>query len=258
MRLIDHVTQASTSATEGQRPCALRWASVVIFALSVGVLLSPVQALPAMADEHGSMSHEGALHDAHSPSAAPDEYSLFMHHSSGVALIVLAILVLSDRLTRGRIAAIQLGIALIWLGFGAHLFIRSDPEGWPIGPAGFLESFSMPTSVEWIQHKLLSLIPLTLGLWTLITRGRVMKTSLSYALGGLLALGGAALLFHQHLEHQTMDLVNLQHRFMAITSLFIAGSAMADGIARAKSPFRPFLLPSGLMLLGVQLVIYVE
>jgi hypothetical protein len=55
-----------------------------------------------------------------------------------------------------------------------------------------------------------------------------------------------------------LDIVNLQHRFMAITSLFIAGSAMADGIARTTSWSRPFLLPSGLMLLGVQLVMYVE
>jgi len=252
------VTQASTSSTERKRPCALRWATLVVFVLSVGVLLFHVQALPATADEHGAMAPVGGLHEGHQPPDAPDEYSLFMHHSSGVALMALGMLVLFDRLTRGRFATIQLGIALIWLGFGTHLFIRSDPEGWPIGPAGFLESFSMPTSGEWIQHKLLSLIPLALGLWALITRGRAMKASLSYALGGLLALGGAALLFHQHLEHQTMDLVNLQHRFMAITSLFIAGSAMADGIARAKSRFRPFLLPSGLMLLGVQLVIYVE
>ena len=98
-------------------------------------------------------------------------------------------------------------------------------------------------------------LTITFGLWTLISRGRVMKASSTYALGGLLALGGAALLFHQHLDHQnTMDIVNLQHRFMALTSLFIAGSAMADGIARTTSWIRPFLLPSGLMLLGVQLV----
>ena len=248
--------KGSTYRMQRKHSLGPRLIAAVLFALLVAVPLLHAPSSLATPGEHEV--HEGMLHDTHQRPEAPDEYSLFMHHSSGVALIVLAILVLSDRLTRGRIAAIQLGIALIWLGFGAHLFIRSDPEGWPIGPAGFLESFSMPTSVEWIQHKLLSLIPLALGLWTLITRGRAMKTSLSYALGGLLALGGAALLFHQHLEHQTMDLVNLQHRFMAITSLFIAGSAMADGIARATSRIRPFLLPSGLMLLGVQLVIYVE
>ncbi|MEP6601333.1 MAG: hypothetical protein ABJB49_05915 [Nitrospirota bacterium] len=231
--------------------------TVVLFALSLGVLLSPVQALPAMADEHGSMSYAGALHGAHQPDVI-NEYSLFMHQSSGVALIVIAILILSDRLMRGRIAAIQFGIAIIWLGFGMHVFIRSDPEGWPIGPAGFLESFSMLTSKEWIQHKLLSLIPLALGLWTLISRRRAMKASSTYALGGVLALGGAALLFHQHLNHQSMDIVNLQHRFMAITSLFIAGSATSDGIAHTTSRIRPLLLPSGLMLLGVQLVMYVE
>ena len=246
----------STSRMYGERPWGHHLAAVVILGLSVIVPLFYVPASLATPGEHEV--HKEMLHDTHQSPDGPDEYSLFMHHSSGVALMALGMLVLFDRLTRGRIAAIQLGIALIWLGFGAHLFIRSDPEGWPIGPAGFLESFSMPTSGEWIQHKLLSLIPLALGLWTLISRRGAMKPSLSYALGGLLALGGAALLFHQHLEHQTLDIVNLQHRFMAITSLFIAGSAMADGIARMKSRIRPFLLPSGLMLLGMQLVIYVE
>ena len=246
----------STSRMYGEGPWGPRLIAAVLFALLVAVPLLHAPASLATPGEHEV--HEGMLHEAHSPSAAPDEYSLFMHHSSGIALVILGILVLSDRLTRGRIAALQLGIALIWLGFGAHLFVRSDPEGWPIGPAGFLESFSMPTSQEWIQHKLLSLIPLALGVWTLISRRRAPKAALSYALGGLLALGGAALLFHQHLEHQTMDIVNLQHRFMALTSLFIAGSAVADGIARTTSRVRPFLLPSGLMLLGLQLAIYVE
>lgn len=246
----------STSRMQSERPWGPRLIAAVLFALLVAVPLLHAPASLAMPSEHEV--HEGMLHDTHQPPEAPDEYSLFMHHSSGVALMILGILVLSDRLTRGRIAALQLGIALIWLGFGAHLFVRSDPEGWPIGPAGFLESFSMPTSQEWIQHKLLSLIPLALGVWTFISRRRAPKAALSYALGGLLALGGAALLFHQHLEHQTMDVVNLQHRFMALTSLFIAGSAMADGIARTTPRIRPFLLPSGLMLLGLQLVIYVE
>ena len=86
--------QASIS-TKPKRSCGLRWVSLMVFALSVGVLLFSVQAWPAMADEHGSMSHEGPLHDADPPTAVPDEYSLFMHHSSGLALIVLAILVLS-------------------------------------------------------------------------------------------------------------------------------------------------------------------
>jgi len=238
-------------------PGVLRSATILFFALLLGASLFPVDALPAMADEHGSMSHDGGLHDAHQPHVI-NEYSLFMHHSSGVALIVLGILVFSDRLARGRIAAIQLGITLLWLGFGAHVFIRSDPEGWPIGPAGFLESLSMPTSREWIQHKLLSLIPMALGVWTLWSRHAKPKPYLTYAMGAVLAVGGAALLVHQHLNHPSMDVVNIQHRGMAVTSLLIAGSFVANGLDSGKRRLLPYMVACGLLILGLQLAFYIE
>ena len=204
-----------------------------------------------------SMSHES--HDAPTPTGADDiAYSLFMHRSSGTAVIVLGGLVLTDRLTKQRYGALRVGIGVVWLVFGAHLFIRSDPEGWPVGPAGFMESFSMPTASEWVQHKLLSLIPVALGLWTLLSRRVPANAYWSYALGGVLALGGAGLLVHQHLDHQTMDLVNLQHRFMALTALLIAAFLASDGLSSLTWKAKPFLLPCGLIVLGLQLVMYVE
>lgn len=77
-------------------------------------------------------------------------------------------------------------------------------------------------------------------------------------MGGLLALGGAGLLVHQHLDHPTMDIVNLQHRLMAATALFIAGSSVADGLGHLTWKLKPFLIPSGLIVLGLQLVVYIE
>ena len=205
---------------------------------------------------HGAAQAVGAAHAGETEEELA--YSLFMHRSSGVTLIVLGVLVLTDRLTRRRERRFQVGIGIVWLLLGLHLFIRSDPEAWPIGPAGFLESFSMPTASEWIQHKVLSLIPLALGVWTFLSRRVPMSAPISYALGGLLALGGTGLLVHQHADHQTMDLVNLQHRFMALTALFIAGSSVTDGLAHLDWKAKPFLVPSGLIVLGLQLVVYVE
>jgi copper resistance protein D len=209
-------------------------------------------------------SHEGhtLVQNGSSPTGmtADEEtaYSLFMHRSSGIALVALGILVLCERLRPQQRGMIRVGIGLLWLVFGAHLFIRSDPEGWPIGPAGFLDSFSMPTAGEWIQHKVLSLIPISLGIRTLVSRPRMAHPAVSWILGGVLALGGAGLLFHQHLDHQTMDLVNLQHRFMALTALFIAASSIADGLRTITWKPLPFLLPAGLVALGLQLALYVE
>lgn len=220
-------------------------------------------------ESHGAPDQRAMTHGA--PGAAPTAeaahtgetaeelaYSLFMHRSSGAVLIVLGGLVLADRVAKRRDGMFQVGIGLIWLLFGLHLFIRSDPEGWPIGPASFLESFSMPTASEWIQHKVLSLIPLALGIWTFLSRRAALNGRWSYALGGVLALGGAGLLVHQHADHQTMDIVNLQHRFMAVTALFIAGSSVTDGLAHLTWKAKPFLVPSGLIMLGLQLAVYVE
>lgn len=228
----------------------------------------------AMADQqmhesHGAPDHGAMTHGEHgaSPTAGADHagetaeelaYSLFMHHSSGVVLIVLGALVLADRVTSRRHGAFQISVGVVWLLFGLHLFIRSDPEGWPIGPASFLESFSMPTASEWIQHKVLSLIPLALGVWTFVSRRVPISAPASYAMGAVLALGGAALLVHQHADHPGMDIVNLQHRFMALTALFIAGSSITDGLAHLTWKAKPFLVPAGLIVLGLQLAVYVE
>lgn len=212
------------------------------------------QAEPTAHDDHSAM-HAAPSHAGEAD--AETAYSLFMHHSSGLALILLGGLVLGDRLTKGQYGFFQIAIGITWLVLGAHLFVRSDPEGWPVG-AGLMESFSMPTTEEWIQHKVLSLIPLALGIWTFVSRRVPLDGNWSYALGGLIALGGAGLLVHQHADHQTLDIVNIQHRFMALTGLFIAGSSVADGLARLSWKAMPFLLPSGLIALGLQLALYVE
>ena len=91
----------------------------------------------------------------------PRAYSLLMHRSCGVALLALGAFVLADRLTKRRHRAIRSGIGLIWLGMGIHIVINADPRHWPMG-AGFIESFAIPSPTKWIEHKVLSLVPITL------------------------------------------------------------------------------------------------
>lgn len=213
---------------------------------------------------HGAVTHgeHGTVQAGLSPTGmTPEErlaYSLFMHRSSGIALVILGALVMTDRLTRRRYGSIRIGIGLLWLAFGAHLLIRSDPEGWPVGPAGFVESFSMATAGEWMQHKALSLIPLTLGVWTLTSRSVLPSAFWNYALGAVLSAGVAGLLIHQHLDHQTMDLVNLQHRLMALTALVIAAGSVGEGLGRFRWTHKPWLVPCGFIVLGLQLALYIE
>jgi hypothetical protein len=85
-----------------------------------------------------------------------------MHHITGVAVVAIGVLLLADRVTQHRFRVLEITIAVVWIVLGAFLFIRADPEGWPMG-ASLRDSLGMSAVGEWIQHKVLSLIPVLLG-----------------------------------------------------------------------------------------------
>src|SRR5438876_12120329 len=186
------------------------------------------------------------------------EYSRFMHHASGVTVLVIATLLLVDRLTAHRHRLLRVGSGLTWLMFGAFLFVFSDLEAWPIGPAGFIESFSLSTTHEWIQHHLLSIIPMVLGIYTMLFRWEQPRPLWRYLAAGIAMLRGAALLIHEHLDHPGMGFVNIQPRFFARISFFLPASLVVVAGLRFAWKGKPYLLPAGLLLLGVQLALYVE
>jgi len=208
-------------------------------------------------ENHHQTVQGGALLGDHSED--PDiAYSLFMHHSSGIALVAIGLLILLDRLSLlpSKLTLVLIGCS--WFAFGAFVFIKSDPEGWPIGPAGFLQSFSMPTAGEWIQHKLLSLIPMLLGVYSVSIRRVPPSTNVAYWAAGAALLGGIGLMIHRHLGHPDFDLVNLQHRIFALTAFFIAGGLLLERRRAVAWRSKPFFVPLGIMILGLQLTLYVE
>ncbi len=209
----------------------------------------------------GSPSSAGVAGQLPVSGMDPEEdlaYSLFMHHAAGAGVLLVGGLLLADRFTAHRYRAFRAGIGAVWVGMGLFLFTFSDLEAWPIGPAGFLDSFSLPTAHEWIQHHVLSLIPVALGVATLVSPRREGSPVWKYLAAGLGVLGGAGLLIHQHLDHPGMDIVNLQHRFFALTSFFIAASLAVEAHPWIAWRAKPYLLPAGLLLLGAQLAFYVE
>jgi hypothetical protein len=185
-------------------------------------------------------------------------YSLFMHHSSGIAVLALGLLILLDRLSLSPRDFTSILIGCTWLLFGVFVFIKGDPEGWPIGTAGFIESFTMPTAREWIQHKLLSLIPMLLGIFSISTRRAVPTITWTYGAAGAALLGGIGLIVHQHADHPDFDIVNRQHQIFALTAFFIAGGLLVERWGAITWKSKPFFVPLGIMLLGLQLTLYVE
>lgn len=183
-------------------------------------------------------------------------YSLLMHHVSGWVVVALSALLFADRLTSKRHRLIAIGTSSLWMSLGIFLFIQADPEGWPIGPTGFVESFTMPTAGEWLQHKLLSLIPILLGFCAL--KVQRVPDKLNYALAFAAVLGTAGLLSHQHVSHPGMDIVNLQHRLFALSGLLIAFSLVQEVWAGWRWKGKAVCYPIALLILGLQLVFYTE
>lgn len=187
-------------------------------------------------------------------------YSLFMHRSCGIALIGLGLLVLADRLTQRRYGVIRKGMGVIWLLMGVHIFLNADPTDWPLA-ASFMESYNRPGASEFLQHKVLSLIPMAIGLYAMfVARREKPNPSAGFAMAAVLALGGVALLYHEHEHSPGMDmaLIVKQHNIMAMTAIFIAAGWLADSLERLSWKPKLYLVPIGLILIGLELAIYTE
>ncbi|HKP01549.1 MAG TPA: hypothetical protein VJU02_07950 [Nitrospiraceae bacterium] len=185
-------------------------------------------------------------------------YSLFMHHAAGYFMLAIGILMAMDRATHFRQCLLQYATGVMWTLFGLFIFVRADPDGWPMG-SGFWESWTMPTYAEWLQHKLLSLIPLLLAPYAF--RGRPtmgQDNGGSYVAAGLVIIGAVGLLSHQHLDHPGLDAVNIQHRFFAGTCLLIAFSLLQEARRRWIGNTKKLIFPTLLILLSLQLVCYTE
>ena len=108
---------------------------------------------------------------------------------------------------------------LVLMGLAGFLFLRSDPEVWPLGEIGFWESLR---DVEVLQHRVFVLLIVAFALfeWGVRTgRLRSPKAALVFPL--LTALGGALLLTHSHAIANVRDqlLIELSHTPLALAGI---------------------------------------
>jgi putative copper resistance protein D len=152
--------------------------------------------------------------------AADIAWSEFNHNWAGIFVLMVGLLALADR--AGLACARHW--PLLFLVMAAALFVRSDPEVWPIGPNGFWESLR---DVEVLQHKLLVLFLALFGLfeWQVRLRG-ARRSWTPYVFPLVCAVGSAALLTHSHNIANVKDqlLIEITHTPLA---LFGLGAAWA-------------------------------
>jgi copper resistance protein D len=111
---------------------------------------------------------------------------------------------------------------LMFLGLAVFLFLRADPENWPLGPNGFWASFR---EADVLQHRaaVLLIIVFALFQWGVETN-RVKSHAAALVFPGVCAIGGIVLLTHMHAVTNIKQemLVELSHTPLAIFGI-IAG-----------------------------------
>jgi putative copper resistance protein D len=148
---------------------------------------------------------------------------------------------------------------LAFLGLAAFLFVRSDPEVWPLGDIGFVASLRDP---EVVQHRLFVVLVAAFAIfeWRVRMR-RVRRPGAALVFPLATALGGALLLTHSH------ALANLKDQLLIeITHVPLALAGITAGWARwlelrledRASRVAAWVWPAAFVVVGLLLLLYRE
>eukprot|EP01037_Dinobryon_pediforme_P006699 gene6699-6770_t len=147
--------------------------------------------------------------------AADIAWSEFNHHWAGVFVVLIGVLAFLNR-AGWRFAR---NWPLVFLGLAVFLFLRSDPEVWPMGSEGMLESLR---DIEVLQHRFFVLLTVMFAFfeWRVRVGGwRSKSAQLVFPL--ICAVGGAALLTHSHAIANVKEalLIELTHTPLALAAI---------------------------------------
>jgi putative copper resistance protein D len=204
----------------------------------------------------GSFVPGGAY--AKPPGPGDAAWSEYNHNWSGLIVLVMGILALASRTGYAPWAKHW---PLIFFALAVFLFLRSDPENWPLGDNGFWASFADP---EVLQHRLAVLMVIAFAIfeWRVQT-GRVASQSAALVFPAVGALGGALLMTHSHalgnIKQET--LVELSHLPLGIFAVMAGWSRWLEIRLPADHPLRATLSrvwPVCFILIGAILLNYRE
>jgi putative copper resistance protein D len=189
---------------------------------------------------------------------AEKSWSEYNHHWAG--LIVLAIGLLAF-LAQTKHFPWARNWPLLFLGLSLFLFLRSDPETWPLGPNGFWVTLQDP---EVLLHRIFSLLVIALAIfeWRVQT-GRVATERARLIFPALVAAASALLLTHSHSLGNIKEevLAELSHAPLAILGVVAGWSRWLELRLPSENKVRDrmaWLWPTCLVLIGLLLLNYRE
>jgi copper resistance protein D len=189
------------------------------------------------------------------PSNAADRaWSEYNHNWAGIIVLLIGFAALGERsgvFPAGR------HWPLIFLGLATFLFLRSDPEVWPLGEIGFLESFKDSGVV---QHRVFVVLIVAFAIfeWRVRT-GRLQSEKAALVFPLICAAGGGLLLLHSHALANVRDamLVELSHVPLALFGITAGWSRWLE-IRLPGNRIVGWIWPVCFILVGLTLLDYRE
>jgi copper resistance protein D len=183
-------------------------------------------------------------------------WSEYNHHWAGIIVVLIGLFALAER---SGYAPWAKHWPLLFLLLAIFLFLRNDPDVWPLGPIGLWESLRDP---EVIQHRFFVL--LTVGFaffeWGVRT-GRLTKPALALVFPLLTVVGATFLLAHSHAISNVKDqlLIELTHLPMAVLGILAGWTRWLQVKApEAEGRWAGWVWPVCFVLIGVLLLDYRE
>ncbi len=228
---------------------------------SVQELPEDVYAAQKKAFESGSLSTESYVPGqtgTRPNTPAEKAWSEYNHHWAGIVVLSMGLLALVAQ--AGQVSWAR-HWPLAFFGLSAFLFLRSDPETWPLGPVGFWATLADP---EVLLHRFFALLVIALAVfeWRVQT-GRVASGRARLVFPVLVAVSGALLLTHSHSLGNLKEevLAELSHIPLAILAVTLGWSRWLELRLPAENQTRNAmarLWPLCLVLIGVVLLNYRE
>jgi putative copper resistance protein D len=185
-------------------------------------------------------------------------WSEYNHSWAGVFVLLTGLLAL---LSRSKYFGWARMWPLIFLGLALFLFLRSDPESWPLGPNGFWESFA---SSDVLQHRIAVILVIMFAIfqWRVETN-RLQSQFAALVFPAVCALGGVTLLTHTHPLSNVKEqlLIELSHTPIAILAVIAGWSRWLE--LRLPEPVRErkclaWVWPVCFIMIGLILIDYHE
>ena len=181
-------------------------------------------------------------------------WSEYNHHWAGFFVLTMGLLACLERL--GVRAARHW--PLVFFGMAGFMFLRNDPRAWPLGPAGFWESFLLP---DVLQHRAFVLLVIAFGVFEWMVRtGRLGARPWGYVFPLLCAVGGGLLLTHSHamFNLKTEFLSEVTHAPIGVLGVFTGWARWVELRLPEAGRGPGWLSTLCLTAVGVILVVYRE